>query len=180
MKRNPITKPEEHPDYLLALSYIKLRELPVPEGGSRLTKPETAEAMGLTIGMLNQKLFKWTRSGLLAMVRRQLAMPLVEEYNLAQRRILEEFPQIIENQIATAKDPKAKVASLEAAKWLHEKFVQPAYEALSQESTQAEEYIESIAKAYEPFDPLSLPEVPESVLEEMGLSSEPNDPDLSS
>lgn len=165
-RRAIITSPDQHEDYLLMMQYIRLREVPLSDGGQLLGRKAAADAMGLTISQINGYISKWTRQGLLAMCRKMMAYPLVDEYMMAQKRVLEEFPAILETQIRTAKNYKSPHASLLAAQWLHTAFVEPAILATQDVDDDAVGYIESVSSAFEAFNPLALPEVDSYVAED--------------
>jgi hypothetical protein len=114
--------PEEDSDYLRCLQYVidvEIENHPITVFAERLSISEK------TVFLWKRK---WIESGLLAAIRRQMALGPLEDLKAAKIRAVQRFPAVLERWIDIAESSKSDKVASEAAKSLWQEIVRPMLE----------------------------------------------------
>jgi transposase len=141
------------PDELLDKDYREAYKYLVQKMGG-MSVAAIAEDWGISRAAIYKKIKSWKEKGIWDRARREILLPQVEEIMQAQYRVLRDFPAILDEVVNIALHARSDQWKLEAAKWLHERIVEPVVASMDDGQRVKELQYTAIRKR---FDPTSIP-----------------------
>lgn len=159
MSENSITRPEDHEDFLQAMTYVQNYEKPVlKKGESRPTIQDIADMLGMSRQNLHKKRDAWQKSGLLALCRQKFFAPtFMATIEGVYHELYQAWPEIMRRQIMIALNSPSDKTANEAAQWLNEMFVQPMLDEVEPPGNEELAYVEEIMKDLAQISPMDIP-----------------------
>lgn len=155
--------PEEDADYLRCLQYVTDVEV------DNLNITVFAERMQISVKTAFRWRQTWIESGLLAAVRRQMALGPLEDLKAAKIRAARRFPAILDRWMDIAENSHSDKVASEAAKALYQDIIKPMMEEAPEVGSEEAQFIKGhLARRIDPMSisreikkgetPKSLPE----------------------
>lgn len=140
--------PEEDADYLRCLQYVTDVEV------ENLNIAVFAEKMQISVKTAFKWRQGWIESGLLAAVRRQMALGPLEDLKAAKIRAARRFPEILERWMDIAENSKSDKVASEAAKSLWQDIIRPMMEEAPEVGSEEAQFIKGHLTRR--IDPMSI------------------------
>lgn len=152
---------ERFPDLFIALDYLLYKEAEedVEDGKFRLTMEQITDAlhnkwpsMPITRQGLYLRIEKWRQDGTLEFAEKIIFGPKIEETRAAVSRVIDAWPEILDNLINRARNPKTSAyATLQIAQFLQEKVIEPALADQLKPSSEEMNYLKD-HRGFKPLD----------------------------
>ena len=142
--------PEEDPDYLICMDYLKWVEF---ENKTTLQFAEYKQVDPTTIW---RWISRWKKSGLIQKCRKEFALAVFDDVIVANRKVVTGWSKIAEELVRISTKARSEHTRFLTAAWLYEKIVEPAMNEQEEPGYNEAAYLSTISENRKALNPMSL------------------------